>query len=194
LSHVARAALRNGFEGSIVAGHCCSITRQDPDEAFRALDLVAEARIAVVSLPMCNMYLQDREQGRTPRWRGVTLLHEMKARGIRVAVASDNTRDPFYAYGDLDLHEVFREAVRIAHLDHPFGDWPCAVTRTPAGIMGLAGHGVIRAGAPADLILFEGRTLNEMLSRPERRRVVIRQGRPVEAEPPSYAELDHLLA
>ena len=50
-----------------------------------------------------------------------------EARGIPVAVASDNTRDPFYAYGDLDMLEVFREAVRIAHLDHPFGAWPAAV-------------------------------------------------------------------
>ncbi|MFX4381294.1 amidohydrolase family protein, partial [Acinetobacter baumannii] len=90
------------------------------------------AGLAVVSLPMCNMYLQDRTAGRTPRWRGITLLHEMKARGISVSVSSDNTRDPFYAYGDLDGLEVFREAVRIAHLDHPFDDWPRIVTSTPA--------------------------------------------------------------
>ena len=62
---------------------------------------MAKAGISVVSLPMCNLYLQDRRtDGTTPRWRGVTLLHEMKARGIKVAIASDNTRDPFYAYGD----------------------------------------------------------------------------------------------
>ena len=49
----------------------------------------------------------------------MTLLHELKERGIPVAVASDNTRDPFYAYGDMDMMEVFREAVRVLHLDHP---------------------------------------------------------------------------
>ena len=37
------------------------------------------------------------------------LLHEMKARGINVAVASDNTRDPFYAYGDLDKFGFFQD-------------------------------------------------------------------------------------
>ena len=97
---------------------------QPDDEADATIDRVAEAGIAVVSLPMCNMYLQDRVAGRTPRWRGVTLLHELTARGVPVAVASDNTRDPFYAYGDLDMLEVFREAMRILHLDHPVGDWP----------------------------------------------------------------------
>ena len=70
--------------------------------------------------------------GATPRWRGVTLLHEMKERGIPVAVASDNTRDPFYAYGDLDMVEVFREAVRILHLDHPIAGWPLVAARGPA--------------------------------------------------------------
>ena len=34
-------------------------------------------------------------------------------------IASDNTRDPFYPYGDLDMMEVWREGVRILHLDYP---------------------------------------------------------------------------
>jgi cytosine deaminase len=40
------------------------------------------------------------------------------------AVASDNTRDPFYAYGDLDMLEVYRNGTRIVHFDHPVADWP----------------------------------------------------------------------
>ena len=44
---------------------------------------------------------------------------ELKAAGGRVAIASDNTRDPFYAYGDLDGFEVLREGARILHFDHP---------------------------------------------------------------------------
>ncbi|NBB70672.1 MAG: cytosine deaminase, partial [Alphaproteobacteria bacterium] len=107
LRHVAEAAIRTGYRGRILCGHCCSLSVQDEATVKRTLDAVAEAGIAVVSLPMCNLYLQDRGEG-TPRRRGVTLLHEMRARGIPVAVASDNTRDPFYAYGDLDCHEVFR--------------------------------------------------------------------------------------
>lgn len=55
--------------------------------------------------------IQDRDQKgqRTPRWRGVTLLHELRSHGIPVAIASDNTRDQFYAYGDLDMLEVFNQ-------------------------------------------------------------------------------------
>ena len=86
---------------------------------------------------------------RTPRQRGVTLFHELTAAGVQTAVSSDNTRDPFYAYGDLDMVEVMREATRILHLDHPYGDWPLSVGARPAAMMGLQGAGVIRAGAPA---------------------------------------------
>ena len=142
---------------------------------------------------MCNMYLQDRRHDRTtPRWRGVTLLHEMKARGINVAVASDNTRDPFYAYGDLDMLEVYRMATRILQLDHPVGDWPRANGAFPARAMGISDAGVIRAGAPADLVVFRGRSWTELLSRPETDRTVIRNGRAIDRTLPDYAELDHL--
>ena len=193
LSHLARSVLRRHFAGRVVCGHCCSLAVQPPDVVAETLDLVVEAGISVISLPMCNLYLQDRAPGRTPRWRGVTLLHELAARGVKVAVASDNCRDAFYGFGDHDVLEVFREATRICHLDRPFGDWPRAVTATPATLMGLADAGRIGAGRPADLILFEGRTWSELLSRPQANRVVVRNGRAVERHVPDYRELDDVI-
>lgn len=194
LKFIAEAALRHKYEGQITVGHCCSLARQEADEADRTLDLVARAGLAVVSLPMCNMYLQDRTAGRTPRWRGITLLHEMKARGISVSVSSDNTRDPFYAYGDLDGLEVFREAVRIAHLDHPFDDWPRIVTSTPADVMRFPQHGRVGAGLAADLVLFRARRYSELLSRPQSDRSVIRAGHLIDRHLPDYRDLDDILS
>ncbi|RWL47984.1 MAG: cytosine deaminase [Mesorhizobium sp.] len=194
LKKIAEASLWNGFEGNILVGHCCSLARQPDLEVLDTLDKVAKARLAVVSLPMCNLYLQDRRNNHTtPRWRGVTLLHEMKARGIKVAVASDNTRDPFYAYGDLDMLEVYRMATRILHFDHPVGDWPSAVAATPAEVMRLDGAGTLAAGGSADFIVFKGRSWTELLSRPESDRIVVREGRAIERQLPDYAELDELM-
>jgi cytosine deaminase len=192
LGRIARAVLRRRFQGRVVCGHCCSLAIQPPDVVAETLDLVAQASISVVSLPMCNLYLQDRVPGRTPRWRGVTLLHELAARHVPVAVASDNTRDAFYGFGDHDMLEVFREAARVCHLDRPYGDWPRAVTTTPADLMGLVG-GRVGPGLPADLVLFEGRTWSELLSRPQANRVVLRNGRAIERRLPAYRELDDLL-
>ncbi|MCF6102478.1 cytosine deaminase [Mesorhizobium muleiense] len=194
LKKIAEAALWNGFEGNILVGHCCSLARQPDLDVLDTLDKMAKAGLAVVSLPMCNLYLQDRRgDNTTPRWRGVTLLHEMKARGIPVAVASDNTRDPFYAYGDLDMLEVYRMATRILHFDHPVGDWPQAVTSTPARVMRLDGFGTLAAGGGADFVVFRGRNWTELLSRPESDRIVVRDGRAIERQLPDYAELDDLM-
>lgn len=192
LRHIAEAALRANYQGTIVCGHCCSLAQQSDAEIDQTLDLVAEAGIGVVSLPMCNMYLQDRQAGRTPRWRGVTLLHEMRARGIAVAVASDNTRDPFYAYGDLDLIEVYAQATRILHLDHPIGDWISAVSTSPAGMLNV-NAGRFLEGAAADLIAFKARSWNELLSRPKGPRDVVRNGTSIRPDLPDYRDLDHLM-
>ena len=194
LDRVAEAKMRNRFEGRVTVGHCCSLAIRPDGEVDRALDLVVEAGLHVVSLPMCNMYLQDRDVGRTPRWRGVTLLHEMRARGIPVSVASDNTRDPFYAYGDLDGLEVFTQAVRIAQLEYPLDPWPAAVTRTPADTMGLDRCGRIGVGLSADLVLFHARGYSELLVRPQADRVVLRAGKPIDTQLPDFRELDDLLA
>lgn len=194
LKTIADTAIARSFAGTVTCGHCCSLAAQPADAAERVIARVAEAGLRVVSLPMCNLYLQDRTGGRTPRWRGVTLLHELAAAGVPVAVASDNSRDPFYAYGDLDILEVLTQSVRIGHLDHPFAGWAAAVARTPAATMGLAGRGVIRAGGPADLVLFRARTMHELLARPQTDRVVLRAGRPIERRLPDYRALDHLFA
>ncbi|MBT9369420.1 cytosine deaminase [Rhizobium sp. CSW-27] len=194
LKTIAEIKLKTGFEGAVTVGHCCSLARQDDDLAKRTIDLVAEAGLSVVSLPMCNMYLQDRHAGRTPRWRGVTLFHELAAAGVKTAVSSDNTRDPFYAYGDLDAVEVFREAVRILHLDHPLDEAARVVTTTPADILASPDLGRIRAGTPADLVLFSARRWSEFLSRPQADRIVMRNGMGIDRRLPDYRDLDPIMS
>jgi cytosine deaminase len=189
LPFVARAAKRHGYKGRVVCGHCCSLAMQADSDVDRTLDLLADAEIAVVTLPTVNMYLQDRKAGRTPRWRGVTVVQEMLRRGIRVAAAGDNCRDSFYAYGDHDVLDTFRQAVRILHLDHPLIGAAAMVGVAPALIGGFAGHGRIATGAPARLIVLNARTINEIISRPQFDRVVIDCGVPRRSSAPEYSEL-----
>ena len=224
LRRVALAALRHEFSGKIVCGHCCSLAVQPMSEVMETLELVKQAGIGVVSLPLCNLYLQDRDRSasqpwtepdtaennnqlfgnpkskiqnpkfpQTPRWRGVTLVHELHHYGIPVAFASDNCRDPFYGFGDHDALEVFSQSTRIAHLDSSYDQWCRAVTTTPADLMGLPDVGRIGVGLPADLIVFKARYFSELLSRPQSDRVVLRNGKPINTTLPDYSELDDLL-
>ncbi len=190
LRAIAETAIERRFAGRILVGHCCSLAVQPDDEAKRVIEATARAGLHVVSLPMCNLFLQDRLAGRTPRWRGVTALHELRDAGVNVLIASDNVRDPFYAYGDLDMLEVWREGVRILHLDYPFARWAEVVREAPAKAMGLA-LAAVRPGAPADLIVTDARDFTQLFARPHADRVVLRDGRRAPA-PPDYAELESL--
>ncbi len=189
LPAVARATRRHGHEGRVTCGHCCSLALQD--EATRAdhIARVRDAGITIVTLPTVNLYLQDRVPGRTPRWRGVTPVRELRAAGVRVAVAGDNCRDPFHAYGDHDMLDTWRQGVRILHLDHPFGEAAALCGPAPAAVMGLPHAGRIAVGGPADLVLLDARTLDQVMARPQANRLVIRGGRRLDRALPDYGEL-----
>jgi cytosine/creatinine deaminase len=192
LSRVALAATRHRFKGRLVCGHCCSLALQTEDILAPTLGMCADAGLAVVTMPVVNMYLQDRMPGRTPRWRGVTVVQELLGAGIKVALASDNCRDPFFAYGDHDMIETLRDSVKILHIDHPLHGAPAMVGPVPADLIRASGAGMLRANAPARLIIFNARTLNELLSRPQADRLTIDHGRQVTMELPDYSELDEV--
>ena len=188
LHQIAEAGLRNNFGSQIVCGHCCSLAVQDQKTADETIALVKEANVGIVSLPMCNLYLQDRVADRTPRWRGVTLVRELDAAGVSVALSSDNCRDPFYGFGDHDLLEVFSMGTKISHLDTPYNNWIESVTSRPAALMGLSSK--ISIGESADFVLFKARSYSELLSRPQSDRTVFRNGVAIDTTLPDYAELD----
>ncbi|PWR01511.1 cytosine deaminase [Meridianimarinicoccus roseus] len=192
LRAIAKTVIETGFEAAVTVGHLCSLSTQTEARALDTLDLVAKAGLNIVSLPMCNLYLQDRQAGRTPRGRGITLVQEARARGINVCFASDNTRDPFYAYGDMDMIEVMREATRIGHLDHGETGWVQSFGANPARACGFDTQDLTE-GAPADLVICRARSWTEFFARPQADRIVLRDGRAIDRTLPDYAELDTLM-
>ena len=192
LRAVARAVLRNRFAGRVNCGHCCALSIQSAEILERTIALASQAGLSVTSLPMANLYLQDRTLGRTPRWRGIAPVQELAEAGVPVCASSDNCRDPFFMFGDQDMLETWREFVRIAHLDLAPGQWAASVTRQPADVMGLDTLGRIEPGARADLVLFRARTVSELLARPQSDRIVLRHGCVSPAVLPDHAELDVL--
>ena len=50
--------------------------------------------------------------------------------------------------------------------------------RTPAETMGLSDVGRLKAGGPADMVIFRARNYNELIPRPQSDRIVLRSGKP----------------
>jgi cytosine deaminase len=192
LRTLAEAVLRNGFERPVVCGHCCSLSVQSPERQKSTIAMVREAGIRVVSLPQCNLYLQDRRGHafpRTPQWRGLTLIHDLMDAGVPVACASDNVRDAFHAFGDFDASEVYLQSVRLAHLDSRLAESPAIVTTAAAEMVGRPDMGRVAPGAPAHLVVFPARSFSEFLSRPGSGRRLVDGESIRDARPPGYAEL-----
>lgn len=191
LRNIAEAVIETGFEFPVTVSHACSLSAQSETRALQTLDLVAKSGVRVVSLPMACMHLQDRWPGRTPRRRGVTLVHEMHARGIPICFASDNVRDAYYPFGDLDMFEVLRDATCVAHLDHEGTDWPKSVSLTPAQACGFDLPDLL-GGAPS-MVIFNARNWSELFARPQSDRIVVNRGHAITRRVPQFHELDDLM-
>jgi len=190
LPRIARAATRNRFQGRVVCDHCVNLVLQ-PEEVMRqTIALCADAGLSFVTMPMSMVYLQDRAALHTPRWRGVTALHELRAAGLPIAVAGDNCRDAWYPYGDNDMVDTFQHAVWLCQLDHPLAEAPLLVGPVPADICRMSSPGRVAVGAPANLIVFTARTLNTLMCRPQADRIVINRGARITDGLPDHAELD----
>ncbi len=194
LPAIAEAKLRSGFDGIVVCGHCINLSLQPDETIERTLTLAKEAGLAIASMPAGMMYLMDRQPGRTPRWRGVTAAKEILAAGIPFAVGSDNVRDAWYPFGDHDMLDTLKQAVRIYQLDDPIDEALKATTSTPADLMRLPHFGRIGAGLPANLILFSARSLNSIICRDQSDRIVLANGARINDSLPLHEDLFEALA
>jgi cytosine/creatinine deaminase len=191
LREIAGMTPRFSMQGRVVCGHCCSLIAQPLEQAQATLKIVKEAGVTIVTLPTTNVFLQGR-RGETPSARGLTRIHEARAEEVLVALGSDNHRDAFYPYGDLDLWSAFTLGTQLAHLKQPVADWLDLITGVPAYMMGLPNVSPVQIGSPADFVLLNARNDSEALARPQHDRVVIRNGQCIDTTLPDYRELDEL--
>ena len=149
------------------------------------LRLAREADLAFVSMPTPMMYLMDRAPGRTPRWRGVTAAKEIMDAGLKLAVGGDNCRDAWFPYGDHDMLDTLKQAVRIFQVDDPMTGALETAARNPADIIRRPDLGRIGVGLPAKLVIFSARSVNSLFCRDQADRIVLngRRGRVLDGLP-----------
>ena len=156
----------------LTCSHAASLALLGERRLERLAEHLADAEVAVVALPLTNLWLLGRRPERTPLLRVQAPIRSLQRAGVTVALGGDNVQDPWYPGGDFDPIELLRLAPLTSHL------WPAQrqglapFTTAPARLLGLEWDGVVREGSPADLVVLAAGSWSELLARTPQRRVL----------------------
>jgi cytosine deaminase len=189
---------RGGCRVPITCSHASGLALLPAPALARWADRLAAAGVAVVALPFTNLWLLGKREGTTPLRRPQAPIQQLQAAGVRVAMGSDNVQDPWYPGGDFDPVEMLRLAPVLSHQQPWRRQGLAPFTSEASRLLDLPWDGVLREGAPADLLVLGASSWGDLLARPPRRRV-LRAGQwlpPPDQEAPSalLAALEHPVA
>jgi cytosine/creatinine deaminase len=179
LEMLADLTLERGFQGRVLASHCCALATYPQAESERVIEKVRLAGITVCISPAANLQ-QVGLVGRLPVHRGSSRTKELLDAGVNVAAGTDNMNDMWFAFGRLDPLETAYVAILSAALrtEAEVAAGLEMVTDRAARALGRSAR-TIEVGAPADLVVLEADDLTDVLRGLSSRRVTIKGGRPV---------------
>ncbi|MCP9848229.1 amidohydrolase family protein [Cyanobium sp. Morenito 9A2] len=182
---VTRLVRQHGFGVPLACSHSSSLGLLGTKALERQTEAIAAAGLSVIALPLTNLWLLGRHGEATPSRRPLAPIRQLQRAGVTVAVGGDNVQDPWYPGGSLDPIELLRQSLAAAQL----APWQrlglAPFTTAAARVLGLAWDGVVRVGAPADLVVLSAGTWGELLARPPQRRV-LRAGQWLPPEPSDH--------
>ena len=156
----------------ITCSHCSSLALLPVARQRRVAAALAERGVAVVALPSTNFWLLGRRLGGAPLQRPLAPVAVLQQEGVAVAIGADNVQDPWYPGGDFDPIELLRLALPALQLAPWSRQGLMPFSSVPARLLGLAWDGVLRPGAPADLLVLAASSWSELLARSPQRRVL----------------------
>ena len=160
LPDVARQVIDAGFEHGATASHCVSLGMQEPQVQREVSQIVADAGVAVVTLPQTNLFLQSRGIATAPP-RGLTALDALADAGVTVAAGADNVQDPFNIVGRSDPLET---AALLVMAGHRTPDQALhMVSNAPRLALGLEPVR-FEAGDPADFVAIDAPTVRAAIA------------------------------
>ena len=158
---------------TVAASHCVSHGMQDPATQHLVAEELAEADVAVVTLPQTNLFLQARGIAQAPP-RGLAGLQALLAAGVTVAGGADNLQDPFNTVGRADPLETAALLVMAGHLSPPAAYE--TVTTAARRALGLPPV-TVAPGSPAELLAVRAPSLRAAVADAPLDRMVFAKGR-----------------
>lgn len=155
IEYLCKKTIAEGYQGRVTVGHLTSLGAFPPDQLEPLLQLMAEARINVMSLPATDLHLGGRSDTHNVR-RALTPVRALKQAGVNVCLASNNIRNAFTPYGNGDLFQIAMLAIPVAHLGGA-DDLPHVlpmITTDSAKALELKDYG-LAVGNKADMVLLD---------------------------------------
>ncbi len=182
---MAAESIRRGMAGQVTASHTTAMHSYNNAYAYRLISNIARAGLHMVTNPLDNAVLQGRFDA-GPIRRGHTRVKQLQEAGVNVCIGHDSVMDPWYplGYGD-----PLQAAFVLAHLGQMSGDSELRrliemITVNSAAALGISDYGV-RAGGPADLVVFDAPSEADALRLVAPRTLVLRGGRVVARATPA---------
>ncbi len=164
--------LEHRIEVPLTCSHSSSMGLLADRPCRRLAEAMAAAGVGVVALPPTNLWLLAKHHRRTPFLRPQAPIRQLQEAGVTVAVGADNVQDPWFPGGDFDPIALLRFSLAASHLV-PWRRLGLSPFSTAAAhLLGLEWDGVLREGAPADLVVLGASSWADLLARPPLRRVL----------------------
>jgi len=147
-----------GLGGRVAIGHGCKYSTMKVDAFHTLAKRIADAGVAVTSLPATDLFMQGRDQTENVR-RGVVDLNTLVEHGVNCAISSNNILNPFTPLGDGSLIRMANLQANVCQVSHPHRLRECfaMLTDRPAKLMNLKDYG-LAVGNPADIVVIDAHT------------------------------------
>jgi cytosine deaminase len=164
---MAAEAIKRGWQGRALAHHCRAMAAYPEPYLRGLLQILRDARVAVVSNPHTGPLHAK--------------IPELRAAGITVCIGQDDISDAYYPFGRNNMLEV---AFLASHLlwmmsRNDMETLYDMITANPAKALNIADF-AIAVGAPANIVVVDQPDVGEALRFHGRPRAVISHGRVVD--------------
>ena len=163
--------------GRVAIGHGCKYSTMNIDGFHLLAGRIADAGVAVTSLPATDLFMQGRDQSDNVR-RGVVDVNALCDHGVNCSISTNNVLNPFTPLGDGALIRMANLQANICQIDHPRQLRECfaMLTDRPARLMNSRDYG-IAIGNPADIVVIDARTPEQAVAENAAPLVVYKRGR-----------------
>jgi cytosine deaminase len=162
--------------GRVAIGHGCKYSTMPVDGFHKLASRIADAGVAVTSLPATDLFMQGRDRTDNVR-RGVVDVNVLVEHGVNCSISTNNVLNPFTPLGDCSLIRMANLQANICQIGHPLRLRECfaMLTERSARLMNLKDYG-IAVGNPADIVVIDAMTPEQAVAENAAPLVVFKRG------------------